>query len=221
MVYLSMLDLIQKHRVFLGTYLFSLCAGLLLKLIYGKEAIFMWVNAHHHPLTDLLFKYLTHLGDGLFFFMVIVALLFVSYRLAAHGLMVYLISSQLAQFLKRVVFPNVPRPSKYFEDLRELHFVDGVTVHKMMSFPSGHATSTFALAFFLAMIISFKNKFANMAWVVLAIIVAYSRIYLAQHFLEDVMVGSLIGVLTAMVSTLWFNKMAFFRKDFFDRSILK
>jgi membrane-associated phospholipid phosphatase len=33
----------------------------------------------------------------------------------------------------------------------------------------------------------------------IAIITAYSRIYLSQHFLQDVVAGSLLGVITSSV----------------------
>jgi len=38
-----------------------------------------------------------------------------------------------------------------------------------------------------------------------AILVAYSRIYLSQHFLTDVLAGSLIGVSIAMIVYYVFN----------------
>ncbi len=41
-----------------------------------------------------------------------------------------------------------------------------------------------------------------------AILVAYSRIYLSQHFLSDVLAGSLLGVLVAFIVFYFFNIQA-------------
>jgi membrane-associated phospholipid phosphatase len=39
-----------------------------------------------------------------------------------------------------------------------------------------------------------------------AILVGYSRIYLAQHFLDDVLAGAMIGVLSAIFCWMFFDK---------------
>jgi membrane-associated phospholipid phosphatase len=65
------------------------------------------------------------------------------------------------------------------------------------SFPSGHTTSVFALATMLALLE--KNKRTNVVYLLVAVAVGYSRIYLGQHFLNDVLMGSTIGMLTSLV----------------------
>ena len=75
------------------------------------------------------------------------------------------------------------------EDLKEVNGVDLAGFH---SFPSGHALSAFAL-FFCLLFIS-KNHFMKIVYFSLAGIAAYSRVYLSQHWLIDIYVGSIIGV---------------------------
>lgn len=48
-------------------------------------------------------------------------------------------------------------------------------------------------------------------WFVLALLAAYSRIYLSQHFFADVYAGSLIGVLTTILVYYWLT--TFFNKQ--------
>ena len=87
------------------------------------------------------------------------------------------------------------------------YFIDGVTHIGFASFPSGHTTSVFALATLLA--IFDGNKKWNSLYLLAAVAVGYSRIYLGQHFLGDVLVGSLIGVVTAVgIHWLFLNKLA-------------
>jgi membrane-associated phospholipid phosphatase len=79
----------------------------------------------------------------------------------------------------------------------------------MMSFPSGHTTSVFAFMAFLSIIT--KNKLFSILYLLMAIFAAYSRMYLAQHFLEDVITGSIIGVVTAFVVTTLLNNFNWFQ----------
>lgn len=204
-----MRKLFSENRAFIVSYLVLLIPALLLKLFFTKEELFLAVNLNHHSYADYFFKLMTHVGDGFMFLAIVLLMFFIEYRKAILAFAIYLISSQIAQFLKRVIFEEVPRPKKYFEGLQELHFVDGVQVHNMMSFPSGHTTSAFALAAFLTIIS--KNKNLGFVYLILSILIGYSRMYLAQHFYEDVMMGSVIGVLSAFITyyfllrSKWYN----------------
>jgi len=204
-----MRKLLQENRVFALSYLTVLIIVFSLKLFFSKEEIFLFVNSHHSPLADFIFPYITYLGDGITIIVISILLLWVRFQLAIQSVIIYIVSSEITQILKRFVFEDYARPGKYFEGIAELHFVEGIEIHKMMSFPSGHTTSVFAFITFLVLIS--KNKSYSILFLALACIAAYSRIYLAQHFLEDTIAGSLIGVFSAIVITLilenskWFN----------------
>ena len=49
-----------------------------------------------------------------------------------------------------------------------------------------------------------KRKWLELACAIAAILVAFSRIYLVQHFLADILGGAFIGLLIANL-VLWFN----------------
>jgi membrane-associated phospholipid phosphatase len=59
------------------------------------------------------------------------------------------------------------------------------------SFPSGHATSAFAI--FLAVALISGNRYVKVLCFIFACLVAFSRVYLSQHFLIDIIAGSMIG----------------------------
>ena len=81
-----------------------------------------------------------------------------------------------------------------FNDLQK---VDGVVLHTgFSSFPSGHTLSAFAVFSLLSFFAS-NSKRQIFLFLSLAILVAASRVYLIQHFIEDVWMGSLIGVMLA------------------------
>ena len=50
----------------------------------------------------------------------------------------------------------------------------------------------------------------------MAIIVAYSRMYLSQHFLIDVTVGSFIGSIAAVLAFWWISH---YRKAWLEKSL--
>lgn len=63
------------------------------------------------------------------------------------------------------------------------------------SFPSGHTTSSFAAAGVLATKI---KKYRIVFWI-LAVSIAFSRLYLLVHYPSDVIVGILLGLLCSFI----------------------
>jgi undecaprenyl-diphosphatase len=68
------------------------------------------------------------------------------------------------------------------------------------SFPSGHAITSFALAF----AVSAVWPRARAAMIVYAVLIAISRLVLLAHHPSDVVAGALIGVVGAMFVRYWF-----------------
>jgi membrane-associated phospholipid phosphatase len=168
----------------------------LISLFIPKGNDVLWINGHHTPLLDDFFKTITNLGDGLVFIPIAVLTLFVGFRYffalalsaTVHGLIVSL--------FKRVLFHGAERPSSFLSpDL--LHFVPGVDVHATNTFPSGHTATAFCAAMAIALIA--KNKVVNPIALLIALLVGYSRVYLAQHFLMDVAAGAVMGGVTTFI----------------------
>ncbi len=212
-----MKSILQQHKTVFILYVSLVVCLLLIKLNFQKEAIFLWINSHHNPFLDFLFTVFTYIGDGVFFLLVIFLFLFIKFRDAILGMIIYLISSEIAQILKRVFFYDVPRPKKYFENIQDLHFVDGMKIHSMMSFPSGHTTAAFALFVFLSFVIN-KN-WVSIFLLAMAVLAGYSRIYLGQHFFEDVFAGSIIGVFSAFIVIYFFERSEWTKGDWAYRKI--
>jgi len=154
------------------------------------------INKVHAPWADRLFKYTTHLADGSVPAVLSLALLLLS-RWRAF-LMVGLstgLSALLVQAIKRIFFADHHRPAYQPSLFTDLYVVDGITLHHHFSFPSGHATTAFSMCLALAVIDG--QRWTGWAWAVLAAVLAFSRVYLSQHFTEDVLAGALLGTLTA------------------------
>ena len=68
------------------------------------------------------------------------------------------------------------------------------------SFPSGHATTAFALAFAVSVV----WPKARVAMAVYAIVIAATRLVLVAHHPSDVVAGALVGIVGAMFVRYWF-----------------
>ena len=67
------------------------------------------------------------------------------------------------------------------------------------AFPSGHAASS--TAFFATL--AFASWRIGLAFLFVPLLIAFSRMYVAAHFLSDVVCASLIGLLAAYVTARW------------------
>ena len=210
-----MRQIIKENRVFIITYLVLWSSATVICLIYPKGDIHLFMNRFHCNACDHLFRYLTFLGDGWFTVGVTVVLLFIRFRFALMVAASNLSAGILVQVLKRFVFTDSPRPALYLKDVPELYLVPGIDLHYHHSFPSGHSASAFALMITFALIAG--KKWAAMLLLILACMVAYSRVYLSQHFLGDILAGSVPGFLAAFIFYWYFQGL---KKRWPDQSIV-
>lgn len=192
----------RTGRFSLGWFLMGALIGLLgaglALLLSSKEPIFLWVNAHTTPAWDPLFRYGTFLGDGWIFALALLPLLV--WRRWPHwvGLVGVALLTLFTSASLKTIYQEEKRPTAYFEEQgRTLRLVPGVETHSYRSFPSGHTMTAFACLGFLAG--AFRYPMLQGLLSLLAWQVAYSRMYLAQHFLLDVTVGAALGVIIAMM----------------------
>lgn len=191
----------RSARYFLVPVLIFLIAGILFLVPFTKDEIHLFLNQYHGIVWDRFFSYSTWLGDGLIYIPLILYFAFRSWRwtmaAALNGILVLL----LVSLGKQVLFTDHQRPMGHFAEKVELYLVEGVEVHENNSFPSGHTTTAFAVFGLLAFY--FRRKDIQFTCFLLALVAGASRIYLSQHFLEDVLAGAFLGSVIALGS-YWF-----------------
>lgn len=145
----------------------------------------------HNPVTDFLFPVITMLGEvGLVWLCTALILLLIKKHRKSGVLLVAALA--ITYLLGEVILKNVicrPRP-----------FMDDPSVALLIpppsgfSFPSGHAASSFAAA---TMLLLLFHKKAIPA-LVMAILIAFSRIFLFVHYPSDVLAGAVLGTLCSL-----------------------
>ncbi len=101
------------------------------------------------------------------------------------------------------------RPCRTIEGIRLI-----VACPKSYSLPSGHAISSFAFAtplFFLS------REYVTMSWrlypIILASLIAFSRLYLGVHYPTDVLVGALLGAGIGLLLSLLYRMITMKHRD--------
>lgn len=199
-----MKTILKANKAFFIPYAFFLVVGTVLIIVNTKAETHLEFNSFHNSFADVLMYYATYLGHGYMPVFVGIILLFIRFRWLIIMALSNIISALVTQLLKHTLFADIVRPKKYFEGLHELYFVPNVENHLYNSFPSGHTTCAFAL--YLSLALCVKNRGLKLLFFVLAIFASYSRIYLSQHFLEDVYAGSLIGTITTLLVFIFMQK---------------
>jgi membrane-associated phospholipid phosphatase len=214
---ISIKDVLYKVRAFFIPYMVVLVLCLLIKIMFSREQIYFAVNSRNFPLGDFIAPYLTDLGN--FWAVVVLSLILVlfSYSKAFMLLLVNGITALIAQIVKHIF--DSPRPILYFQSqLVHIHFVKGVEMLRLHSFPSGHTVSAFTTA--LLFTYWAKNKFWGFPLLLLAICVGYSRMYLSEHFFEDVTAGSVIGTISTICLITWLANTRFLKSVKWNRGLI-
>ncbi|MCF6356277.1 MAG: phosphatase PAP2 family protein [Draconibacterium sp.] len=213
-----MRQLLKENRFFFIPYIFTLIICVVLLLTFSKPELHILSNKANSIFFDYFFKYVTNLGDGVIIAILTIILLFIKYRYAIVFLSGSLLTAGIINLIKKVLLGEVFRPSKYFEiyETYQLHFVEGVKLNALQSFPSGHTGTAFNLFFMLALIS--PGKWLKLFWFFMAAVVGYSRVYLSQHFLIDITVGSIIGVTIILFMFFLMSKP---EKVWLDKSLIR
>lgn len=214
-----MLKLLFARKLFLMGWLLIALVVLSFLLVNGKVQSHIYATSFHARMTDLIFKYLTLLGHGLFIVILAFLISFIRLRWFILVLLSFIISGVLTQILKNFAFPGALRPIAFFDGIYNLHIVEGVKLLRNHSFPSGHSASAFALFFALTHIT--RRWHWEIFFLIMAFAVAYSRVYLSQHFMADILAGSFLGIISVVFSLMLIKR---FEKPWFDtnlRNLLK
>lgn len=178
-------------------YVAFFMTGFLFVYTNNKAELHLQINSYHTSFLDVFFKYITHLGDGLMFGIFIILFFFINKKTSLLFAISGVLTLLLTHLFKKIVFKGMPRPVEFFGE-NNLHLIQGVKMAHWNSFPSGHTMAAFTIA---TVLISITTKFyLRLLYLVLAILAGFSRVYLSQHFMMDILAGSALGILAGLLS---------------------
>ncbi len=195
-------------------------AGAVFLLMIEKGDLVLALQARHSATADRIVWFVNLLGDGWTLLIVALLLFFVNIRAGFQLLLSAAFTGLLILVLKKVIYPDAMRPLQYFREMGgpAMHEVDGIQLGSWHSFPSGHTAAAFTL--FVSLAILNKNKTLGLFFVLLAVMAGMARIYLAQHFYEDVYFGALAGTFSAFFTHLLLMESAWYRSKWTRGSLL-
>lgn len=171
------------------------CFKLLDKIRILDETIAIYVNANlKHRYLDYFFVVATYLGSDIFAIGFILGFTFLPVK-NMEAFALYAAISLVLTSVTVAIIKNTVKRKRPFESIIHLQSLKiGIDQY---SFPSGHTAAAFSLAVTSALVTS--GHVASSIYLILAFIVAASRVYLGVHYLSDVTVGALIGSFFAVL----------------------
>lgn len=169
-----------------------------------------WIQLHMaNPFLDKAMPIITVLGDAGIFWMIWAALLLFTKKHRRTG-----IGMAIAMMLGLVVCNMILKPA--VGRIRPYDFQEslGVTINLLIekqhdfSFPSGHTIASFEACTVLLLC----SKKMGIPATILAILIAFSRMYLYVHYPTDVIASVILGTIFGIIGYLVSHKISFSKK---------
>jgi membrane-associated phospholipid phosphatase len=195
------------NRPFLWTITVTLVILLcILSYIFTDIKVALWFHTLNNTRSYDVFNVITDFGESQWY-LIAGMLLFVIFRKANpvraySGLFLSLsvaVSGVSADIIKFIA--GRARPTLYFSD--KLYGFDFFHFeYEWISFPSGHA----ATAFSVAIVLTILYPRWRVPFLFAGILIAFSRIFLTQHYISDVIAGSLLGIASTIILYQYYFK---------------
>ena len=176
------------------------------------DLFYFFNHNFQNSIFDSIMPIITHFGGFKVLIVVLIVIILYAHlknkktlkRITILALVAFLLSDLVTAVLKHIV--NEPRP---FVCLDNVHLL--ITENDPLSFPSGHTTSTFSVVTFF--VLNMKElskkyyKLIDVALIIFALIIPFSRMYVGVHFPGDVLSGAIIGIAGALIVNKYKNKI--------------
>ena len=200
----------KTFSIYAAGYLALLSVTLILMCVWPKQELHLMLNAYHTSILDTFFKYYSIMAEWPLYALALLPILWKKIKLTIFFGLCEMTGGTFLQILKHLF--SSPRPGSVFTASQQalLPVVDGVDLYSGNSFPSGHASTFFIFFTCCALLLAYHYRGTTaqkcrkryvvdillLLLFVLSALGAFSRVYLSQHFLSDVCVGSIIGFVT-------------------------
>lgn len=157
--------------------------------------ILLWIQDYiRNPILTPFFKVITTLGNGgaIWILLTLIMLILPKTRKVGCMMTVALIGTLL---INNILLKNLIARTRPYEMIEGLTYLVSKPID--YSFPSGHAGSSFVTA--CVMFRRLPKRYGVPA-LILAILIALSRLYVGVHYPSDVLVGVIDGIAISMAA---------------------
>ncbi len=161
-----------------------------------------WLNslAGRSPTLDFLMIFISAVGVPLLVLAVIIQWWFPRPSPSTrHALLAAAFSFLLGLAMNQLILLFIHRLRPYDSGITHLL----ITPSADYSFPSDHATATFAIA---ATFLLHRMRRCGIVFSVAALIMIFSRVYVGTHYVSDVLGGALTGIIAAAMVRLMYRE---------------
>lgn len=165
--------------------------------------VLLWIQAHlRGSVQDAAFGFYTTLGNAGALF-IAAAVLMLCFQKTRKAGVAALLAMGIGFVCTNLILKNLVARPRPWLDVAGL--IALVAEHDPNSFPSGHTTAAFAFAG--AVRFAPTEKWLKRIALVAALLMGFSRLYVGVHYPSDVLVGVLVGLLSAWSAWLVCRKV--------------
>ena len=165
-----------------------------------------------HDWMDWFWKGITHLGDAGIFWILLTIVLLIPKKTRKAGLASAL-ALIIGTLITNVAIKNMVARIRPYEVIQELELM--IEKQKDFSFPSGNTCASFASAFAIYKCKEVFPKKWRIAAMVLATLIALSRLYVGVHYPTDVLGGLIVGLFSGWAG--WKIEELIMKKKFVEK----
>lgn len=166
------------------------------------EMILMLIQEYvRQPWANWFWITVTHLGDFGWIWIISAAVFLFWKKTRSAGLSV-LTSLATGALITNVILKNVIERIRPYDTIADLVLL--IERQSDFSFPSGHTCASFAAA--TALYLSLSRKW-GILFLMLAFLIAFSRLYVGVHYPSDVAAGALIGICCGYFGYMFVRKI--------------
>lgn len=182
-------------------------------LLRADTFLTLEINSWYAPWADVLMRMVSQMWVWVPLYIILLYLIWKEYRKASWivilGLVLLIgtVDWTSVHFFKDVFMRLRPGHDPALEGLIRIPYDKG----GLYGFISSHASNHFAIAVYVTFFLRDRYGWLKMGTLYLwAALICYSRVYLGRHFVGDVLVGSIWGIILALlfsyVIRLWLSR---------------